>query len=89
MNKKEFLIVIIITFVVFMVWIIADIVYVKPDSKINPKALTLLSDGEKVVPVFNEHIIKEIKKISSPGYQATSSAQEIDTADNVDPENND
>lgn len=43
MNRKEFIIVLVITFLVFMVWVIAEIIHAKPSIPIDPKIQALLT----------------------------------------------
>jgi len=60
MNSKQFVIVIVITFFVGMVWLITDIIFnTKASVPVSPKQQTLL---ESVNPNFNEQILEKISK---------------------------
>lgn len=45
-SKKEFVIILAITFVVIMVWIIADIAHSRPNKTLNPRIQTLIQPIE-------------------------------------------
>lgn len=60
MNNRQFVILVIITFFVGMVWLIADIIFnTKASIPISPKLQTLL---EPVNPNFNERVLEIIGK---------------------------
>jgi len=61
MNNKQFLIVISITFIVIIIWIIADILHTKPSVEVNPKLSTLLAP---IDPNFDPKVISQIKEIT-------------------------
>lgn len=62
MNNRQFLIVISITFIVIIIWIIADILHTKPSIEVNPKLTTLLTP---VDPNFDSKVISQIKDLTS------------------------
>lgn len=57
MSKKEFFIILSITFFVVMVWIIADIIHTKPSVQLDPKIQELL---EPTNPVYDLDTIKKV-----------------------------
>jgi len=59
MSKKEFFIVLFITFFVIMTWIVSDILHSKPSVQINPKLQGLL---EKVEPEYDQQILDKINQ---------------------------
>jgi hypothetical protein len=61
MNNKQFLIIIVVTFIVIIIWIITDIVHTRPSVEINPKLSTLLSP---LNPSFDPKIIDQIKEVT-------------------------
>lgn len=58
MNKTEFVIIIIFTFIVIMVWVIADIIHTKPSVPLNPNLQSVL---EPISPDFDQTAINKIK----------------------------
>lgn len=62
MNKKEFVVILTITFIVFMIWIITDIILAKPSVSRDPRLNSLLGP---VDPIFDKSVIEEIKKMDS------------------------
>jgi hypothetical protein len=61
MNNRQFLIVIIVTFVIIIIWIIADIIHTRPSIEVNPKLSTLLSP---LNPNFDSKVIDQIKEVT-------------------------
>lgn len=59
--NKQFVIVVIITFIVIIVWIIADIIHTKPSVPLNPKLEVLLAP---ISPNFDQKIISQIKEVT-------------------------
>lgn len=59
MNKKEFMIILIITFFVIMVWIIAEIIHSKPSVPVDPKLQQLL---DPIDPNFDTSTLERIRK---------------------------
>lgn len=86
MSNKQFVIVVIITFIVIVIWIVADIWHTKPSVEVNPKLTTLL---EPISPTFDQKVISQIQEvtpvgeiepdISAPRPVATISAQPVGT----------
>jgi hypothetical protein len=62
MNNRQFVFVTIVTFIVIVIWIIADILHTRPSVEVNPKLNTLLTP---VNPNFNPKIIAQISEVSS------------------------
>lgn len=56
-TKKEFLVVLVITFIVTMLWIIAEILHTRPGTPLNPKIQTLIQD---INPEFDQETLKLI-----------------------------
>lgn len=56
MNRKEFTVVLIFTFIVIVIWIIADIIYTEPSVTADPKIQPLL---EEVDPNFDTAILEQ------------------------------
>ena len=64
MTKKEFIIVLVITFIATMVWVISDIIFnTKPSVIIDAK---LQSSLEDISPSFDNKILDQISKLSLP-----------------------
>lgn len=63
MNKKEFIVVLVITFTVFVAWLIFDIVHTKASVQINPKLQKLL---DPVTSSFDKPTLDRIKSINFP-----------------------
>lgn len=61
MNNRQFVIVVVITFIVIVIWIIADIIHTQPSVEINPKLTTLLTP---INPNFDQKVVAQIKEIS-------------------------
>jgi hypothetical protein len=61
MNNRQFVIVIVITFIVIIIWIIADILHTQPSVEINPKLTTLLTP---INPNFDQKVVAQIKEIT-------------------------
>lgn len=59
MNKKEFIVILIITFLVIMVWIIAEIIHSKPSVSVDPKLKQLL---DPIDPNFDTSTLERIRK---------------------------
>lgn len=59
MNKKEFIVILIITFLVIMIWIIAEIIHSKPSVPIDPKLQQLL---DPLDPNFDTATLERIKQ---------------------------
>lgn len=77
MNKKEFVAILIITFFVIMVWIIAEIIHSKPSVPLDPKIQKLLDPLEKNFDSVTLEKIKNLNQIpTSP--QATGPGDERD-----------
>lgn len=56
MNRKEFVVVLIFTFIVIVIWIIADIIYAEPSITVDPRVQKLL---EPVDPTFDTSILEQ------------------------------
>ncbi len=63
MKKKEIAVLITLTFIVIVIWIIAEIVHTKPSVPIEADIQKLL---EPVEPTFDQEIIDQIKKMPTP-----------------------
>jgi cell division protein FtsN len=59
--NKQFVAVVVITFIVIIVWIIADILHTKPSVPLNPKLDTLLTP---ISPNFDQKVISQIKEVT-------------------------
>ncbi len=68
MNRKEFIIILIVTFFVIMVWIVAEIIHTKPSVEVDPKIQGLI---EPINPNFDQTILDQVKNAgqSSPSAQ--------------------
>lgn len=77
MNRKEFVIILIITFLVIMVWIVAEIIHSKPSVSTDSKLQGLL---DPVDPNFDQSILEKIRNIGqsvkpvNPPQQPTSTS---------------
>lgn len=60
MNKKEFIIILIITFFVIMVWIFSEILHSKPSVPTDPKLTSLL---DSIDSNFDKTILEKVKNI--------------------------
>lgn len=58
MNKTEFVIIIIFTFIVIMAWVIADIIHTRPSVPLNPNLQSVL---DPINPDFDQGAINKIK----------------------------
>lgn len=58
MSNKQFVVVIVITFIVVVFWIIADILHTRPSVAVNPKLQTLLTP---ISPNFDQKVLTQIK----------------------------
>lgn len=89
MSNRQFVIVVIITFIVIVIWMVADIWHTKPSVEVNPKMATLLTP---IDPTFDQKIISQIKEVTPigdlevnftaplvPGQSSTPSAQPLNT----------
>lgn len=63
MNRKEFVAILIITFLVVMVWIIVEIALSKPSVPVDPKLNSLL---DPIDPLFNQETLGKIKQKKDP-----------------------
>jgi hypothetical protein len=61
MNGRQLIIVVVVTFVVIVIWIVADILHTRPSIPLNPKLETLLSP---INPNFDQKVISQIKEIT-------------------------
>ncbi len=61
MNRREFFIILSITFFVFILWIVSDIIHTKPSIPQDPKLPQVL---EPVRPEFDTEALDLIKNIS-------------------------
>lgn len=59
MSKKEFFILLFITFIVIMIWVIADIIHSKASVQIDPKLQGLL---EPIEPDFDEQTLFKVNQ---------------------------
>lgn len=79
MNKTEFVVIIIFTFIVIMAWVIADIIHTRPSVPLNPNLQSVL---DPINPEFDQNAINKIKSFNpntvveenNPGPVSTSSA---------------
>lgn len=60
MSNRQFVIIVIITFVVVAIWIVADILHTKPSVPVNPKLNSLLTP---ISPNFDQKVISQIKDV--------------------------
>lgn len=60
MSRKEFIVVLIITFIVVIIWIIADIIHTQPSVTKDPKIDKLI---EPLNPNFDESVTNQLKNI--------------------------
>ena len=63
MNRKEFVVILVITFLVIMVWIVSEIARSKPSVPIDPKLNSLL---DPIDPLFNQDTLGKIKQRKDP-----------------------
>lgn len=92
MSNRQFVIVVIITFIVIVIWIISDILHTKPSIEVNPKLNTLLTP---INPNFDSKIISQIKEITpigdlepklpNPSTSTASSSAQVDISSNQTP----
>lgn len=93
MTNRQFVVVIIITFIVIVIWIVADILHTKPSVEVNPKLTTLLTP---INPNFDPKVISQIKEVipvgdiepelpQTPIKSASSSAQIVAATPNQTP----
>ena len=61
MSNKQFVLVIAVTFVVIIIWIIADIIHTKPSVEVNPKLQELIIP---IDPNFDQKVLSQIKEIA-------------------------
>jgi hypothetical protein len=78
MNKKEFIIVLVATFIAVMVWLVADILFnTKASVPISPKLQSLL---EPISPSFDGRILEQVKNLPDIGRpQPTASSSSTPT----------
>ena len=60
MNRKEFVVVLVLTFIVIIIWIITDIIHTRPSVEVDPKVQNII---EPISPDFDQETLKQI---SSP-----------------------
>lgn len=58
MSKKQFIFVLICTFIVVVIWVIADLIHTKPSVPLNPKLETLL---DQINPQFDQAVLEQVK----------------------------
>lgn len=58
MNRKEFIIILIVTFFVIMVWVVAEIIHSKPSVEVDSKIQSLI---EPINPTFDQTILDKVK----------------------------
>jgi hypothetical protein len=72
MNRKEFLLIIIITFIVVMVWVASNIYHDRSNTNIDPEIAPLLED---ITPNFDQETLDKVKKITP--LQTSAQAQAL------------
>ncbi|MBI2022619.1 hypothetical protein HYS97_02135 [Candidatus Daviesbacteria bacterium] len=60
MNKKEFVFVVIVTCLVVLIWVIAEIIHAKPSEPIDPKIQKLL---DPINPNFDQATLNQLKNL--------------------------
>lgn len=73
MTKKQFIFVLIVTFIVVIIWVVADIIHTKPSIPLDPKLQNLL---EPVTPTFDKSVLDDIEKNELPLFIETGATQE-------------
>lgn len=63
MNRKEFIIILIATFFVTMVWIVSEVIHAKPSVEVDTKIQTLI---EPISPTFDQTILDQVKNTGTP-----------------------
>jgi hypothetical protein len=61
MPNKQFVLVTIVTFIVIVIWIIADVLHTQPSVQVDPKLTTLLTP---ISPNFDQKVISQIKEVT-------------------------
>jgi len=60
MTQRQFVAVLIITFLVVVIWIVSDIIHARPSETLNPKVKTLL---DPINPNFDKAILDQVKNV--------------------------
>ncbi len=63
MTKNQFIFVLLATFIVIVVWIVADIIHTKPSVPVDPKLENLL---DPVNPSFDNSVLNKINENQIP-----------------------
>ena len=83
MNRKEFIFVLIVTFIVILIWIAAEIIHSRPSVPIDPNVQDLLTP---LNPGFDEETLKEIESTNFENNISSNPAPQASPTNSPNPQ---
>ncbi len=81
--QKQFIITVVITFVVIMIWVAADIFHTQADKPVSSKLQQVIAP---ITPTFDEAVLEEIGNRQRVQSQTSPSLQITPSPTNIPPE---
>lgn len=60
MTRNEFLLFLMVTFIVVMIWVVSDIIHTRKNVKISPD---LEQVSQEIIPTFDQKTLDQIKNL--------------------------